>query len=68
MASHIGLYTLAASVFFRQIAKESSTVHDGKENMVAWRSIWQNYAICIDDLAKINMICHFYLPNQLEYS
>ena len=28
----------------------------------------QNCAVCGDNLAKINMIYHFYAPGQLEYS
>ena len=46
----------------------SSAMHDGKENMAARSSHEQNCAVCGDNLAKINMIYHFYALGQLEYS
>ena len=43
-------------------------------HMMGWKT-WrhgdphaQNYAVCSDDLARINMIYHFYVPCYVEYS
>ena len=46
----------------------SSAMHDGKENMAHGDPHERSCAVCGDNLAKINMIYHFYGSGQLEYS
>ena len=68
------LDTLVACVVSRQIVKHSTgTVYPDPCTM--GRKTWrhgdpraQNYAFCSDDLARINMIYHFYAPGDVEYS
>ena len=69
LVSCIILDTRVACVLSQQIVKQSTgTVTMG---WITWRygdPHAQNYAVCSDDLARINMIYHFYAPGYVEYS
>ena len=72
LVSRIILDTLVACVVYRQIVKESTRT---AYPCTMGRKTWphedphaQNYAVCSDDLARINLIDHFYAPDYVEYS
>ena len=46
----------------------STHAHNGMETWRHGDPHAQNYAVCNDDLARINMIYHFYAPCYVEYS
>ena len=67
--SRIILDTLVACMLSRQIVKQSTgTVTMGWKTWRHGDPHAQNYAVCSDDLARINMIYHFYAPGYVEYS
>ena len=60
------------AVGLRGFSTDRETVY---RNCLPGRKTWrhgdphaQNYAVCGDDLARINMIYHFYSPGYVEYS
>ena len=64
LALCIALYVLTASVVCWQIGKKSSACTVGRKTWPCETP--QNYTGCGDNLAKVNTICHFSAPDQLD--